>query len=147
MKNLLLTLLTALVANICISAQKVLYMPNEWKNNTTLYLASDPEGTATWSETRSKQNDNFIVYWDNGYGDKAPNELPKSDFDYVDIDDLLESAFILGMDTIILCREDCKGLCPRCGADLNEGDCGCGKESDPRLAVLEQLLDDIDQTN
>lgn len=92
MKNLLLTLLTALVANICISAQKVLYMPNEWKNNTTLYLASDPEGTATWSETRSKQNDNFIVYWDNGYGDKAPNELSKSDFYYVDIDDLLEKA-------------------------------------------------------
>ena len=67
--------------------------------------------------------------------------------DELDIDDLLESAFILGMDTTILCREDCKGLCPRCGADLNEGDCGCGKESDPRLAVLEQLLDDIDQTN
>ena len=67
--------------------------------------------------------------------------------DMLDIDDLLESCFILGMDVQILCREDCKGLCPRCGADLNEGACGCGKESDPRLAVLEQLLDDIDQTN
>mgnify|MGYP002624301755 CR=1 FL=1 len=62
----------------------------------------------------------------------------------LDIDDLLESVYILSMDRQILCREDCKGLCPRCGADLNEGACGCGKESDPRLAVLEQLLDDID---
>ena len=69
------------------------------------------------------------------------------DGDKLEIDDLLESVFILGMDQQILCREDCKGLCPRCGADLNDGPCGCKKESDPRLAVLEQLLDDIDQTN
>lgn len=67
--------------------------------------------------------------------------------DELDIDDLLESAFILGMDPQILCREDCKGLCPRCGADLNEGACTCRAESDPRLAVLEQLLDDIDHAN
>ena len=69
------------------------------------------------------------------------------DGDELDIDDLLESGYILNMDPQFLCREDCKGLCPRCGADLNLGPCGCGKESDPRLAVLEQLLDDIDQTN
>ena len=67
--------------------------------------------------------------------------------DELDIDDLLESAFILGMDTQILCRQDCKGLCPRCGADLNEGPCSCRSEPDPRLAVLEQLLDDTDHTN
>ena len=66
--------------------------------------------------------------------------------DELDIDDLLESGYILNMDSQFLCREDCKGLCPRCGADLNDGPCDCGKELDPRLAVLEQLLDDIDQT-
>lgn len=69
------------------------------------------------------------------------------DGDELDIDDLLESGYILNVDSRFLCREDCKGLCPRCGADLNLGPCACGKESDPRLAVLEQLLDDIDQTN
>ena len=61
--------------------------------------------------------------------------------DELDIDDLLESGYILNMDSQFLCREDCKGLCPRCGADLNDGPCNCGKELDPRLAVLEQLLD------
>ena len=41
-----------------------------------------------------------------------------------------------------LCSEDCKGLCPKCGKDLNEGDCGCvKKEIDPRLAVLQKLLE------
>lgn len=37
----------------------------------------------------------------------------------------------------LLCREDCKGLCPKCGKDLNTGSCGCQtKEIDPRLAGL-----------
>ena len=40
-----------------------------------------------------------------------------------------------------LCSEDCKGLCPRCGADLNLGPCSCKKETDPRLAVLAKLLE------
>lgn len=39
-----------------------------------------------------------------------------------------------------LCREDCKGLCPTCGAELNEGPCGCQEEAvDPRLQVLAKL--------
>ena len=61
--------------------------------------------------------------------------------DALDIDDLLETVFILDMDTKFLCRPDCRGLCPKCGRDLNDGPCGCGKDIDPRFAVLEQLLD------
>ena len=41
----------------------------------------------------------------------------------------------------ILCKEDCKGLCCRCGKNLNEGPCNCQKEVDPRFAALKQLLD------
>ena len=59
----------------------------------------------------------------------------------VDVEDLARTAFILGMDTKTLCSEDCKGLCHRCGADLNLGPCSCKKEVDPRLAVLAKLLD------
>lgn len=59
----------------------------------------------------------------------------------VDVGDLARTAFILGMDTKTLCSEDCKGLCPRCGADLNLGPCSCKKETDPRLAVLAKLLE------
>ncbi|MDY3985013.1 YceD family protein [Dysosmobacter sp.] len=59
----------------------------------------------------------------------------------VDVGDLARTAFILGMDTKTLCSEDCKGLCPRCGADLNLGPCSCKKEADPRLAVLAKLLE------
>lgn len=59
----------------------------------------------------------------------------------VDAGDLARTAFILGMDSKTLCSEDCKGLCPRCGADLNLGPCSCQKEPDPRLAALATLLD------
>ena len=59
----------------------------------------------------------------------------------VDVGELAREAFILDMYTKTLCSEDCKGLCPRCGADLNLGPCSCKKEVDPRLAVLAKLLE------
>ena len=58
----------------------------------------------------------------------------------IDIGDLAYTAFILDMDTKHLCSEDCKGLCPGCGANLNQEPCRCKKQVDPRWAALEQLL-------
>ena len=60
--------------------------------------------------------------------------------DEVDVTELARDAFILDMDTKFLCSEDCKGLCPGCGADLNRESCRCKKAVDPRLAKLAQLL-------
>ena len=59
----------------------------------------------------------------------------------IDLSEILSTCFILDMETKFLCREDCKGLCPTCGKNLNLGPCGCRKSLDPRFAVLEQLLD------
>ena len=58
-----------------------------------------------------------------------------------DLDEILRTVFVLNMDSKLLCSEDCKGLCCRCGKNLNHGPCGCQKEIDPRLAALRQLLD------
>ena len=63
----------------------------------------------------------------------------------VDVGELARTEFILEMDIQTLCSEDCKGLCSRCGADLNLGPCSCKKEVDPRLAVLAKLLENSDQ--
>ena len=63
------------------------------------------------------------------------------DEDEVDLGDLARTAFILEMDTKFLCDEDCKGLCPGCGVNLNFEPCRCKKEVDPRLAKLAQLLE------
>ena len=59
----------------------------------------------------------------------------------IDLDEILSTCLILDMETKFLCSEDCKGLCSRCGRNLNLGPCGCRKEPDPRFAVLGQLLD------
>ena len=71
---------------------------------------------------------------------ESPWVFPLED-DHADLDDILTTAFVLNMDSKLLCREDCKGVCFRCGKNLNEGPCGCKKEPDSRFAVLQQLLD------
>ena len=43
----------------------------------------------------------------------------------LDMNELTLSDSLLQLPTKILCSEDCKGLCPKCGKDLNEGDCDC----------------------
>jgi uncharacterized protein len=61
----------------------------------------------------------------------------------LDLDEIAASDLQLSLPQVLLCREDCKGLCPVCGADLNQTSCGCQKKtSDPRLAILRTLLDD-----
>lgn len=60
----------------------------------------------------------------------------------LELDELTISDILLELPLKYLCREDCKGLCSKCGADLNDGDCSCDKRViDPRLEVLRQLLD------
>ena len=61
--------------------------------------------------------------------------------DSADLDDIVRTVFVLNLDSKLLCRDDCKGLCFRCGKNLNDGPCGCQKEPDPRFAALRQLLE------
>lgn len=61
--------------------------------------------------------------------------------DSADLEDIVRTVFVLNMDSKLLCKPDCQGLCCRCGKNLNDGPCGCQKELDPRFAALRQLLD------
>ena len=61
--------------------------------------------------------------------------------DSADLEDIVRTVFVLNMDSKLLCKEDCKGLCCRCGRNLNVEPCGCQKELDPRFAALKQLLE------
>ena len=89
-----LVVLVAMASNVV--AQKSVYIPWEWRNfnanDTLLYKESDPENKYTWSKTRSKESDNFIVFWDKYYGNTIPTNAA---YAYqVDIDDLLAKAEI-----------------------------------------------------
>ena len=73
--------------------------------------------------------------------DEENDEIILLDGNELDLDEVVTTAFILAMDTKHLCSDDCKGLCAKCGVNLNEGICRCKPEVDPRLAALAQLLD------
>jgi uncharacterized protein len=60
--------------------------------------------------------------------------------DEIDLTPLIREQVLLALAERPLCREGCRGLCQRCGANLNEGNCGCTTEEfDRRLAVLRNL--------
>ncbi|MBQ9744123.1 MAG: DUF177 domain-containing protein [Clostridia bacterium] len=61
----------------------------------------------------------------------------------LDIDRELVEELLLEFPSRFLCEEECAGLCPKCGKDLNFGPCDCPKkkEIDPRLAILQKLLE------
>ncbi len=61
----------------------------------------------------------------------------------VDLVRPLREEWVLAMPEYPVCREGCRGLCPVCGVDLNESECGCGPEAaDPRWDVLKQMVSD-----
>ena len=65
------------------------------------------------------------------------------DGDKLDLEPLFREQFVLAVPYAPLCREECKGLCPKCGIDRNTGTCSCAKDEedpvDPRLAALKGL--------
>lgn len=71
-------------------------------------------------------NDEYIVVEDN----------------VLDLTELVCEDIILSLPTRFLCKEDCKGICSKCGKNLNEGKCDCKKDVDPRMAALLELLED-----
>ncbi|HHX86833.1 MAG TPA: hypothetical protein GX693_01485 [Firmicutes bacterium] len=72
---------------------------------------------------------------------KAANELTIYGDNFY-LDEYLRQVFLLAQGYRSLCRDDCQGICPMCGADLNQGRCGCvrDEEIDPRLKVLKDFF-------
>ncbi|MFN7914638.1 MAG: DUF177 domain-containing protein [Vicinamibacterales bacterium] len=60
--------------------------------------------------------------------------------DEIDLGQLMQEQFYLALPMKPLCQEDCKGLCPQCGTNLNRATCDCNTQwEDPRLAALKDL--------
>lgn len=77
------------------------------------------------------------------YGDEEslPDDVLSYNGESIDITETVREALILSEPMQVLCRPDCKGLCPNCGANLNDGPCSCPTDHiDPRMAVLGELL-------
>ena len=61
--------------------------------------------------------------------------LPVHQYD-VDLDPYVHEAVVLGTPMIVLCRDDCRGLCPTCGVNWNRETCSCRPDEDPRWDAL-----------
>jgi len=62
------------------------------------------------------------------------------DGEAIDVDEIVKEQIVLAVPTRVLCREDCKGICPECGIDKNTGECQCVTDDiDPRWAALKNL--------
>lgn len=92
----------------------------------------------------------FRTHYDFSFSHLLVSSLADEDTDFyivaendrLDLDALLREDILLELPVRFLCRPDCKGLCPQCGQDLNHGMCQCvSRQTDPRLAVLKQLID------
>lgn len=59
----------------------------------------------------------------------------------IDIEVLVYNELLMNQPEKVLCKPDCKGICKKCGKDLNEGECGCDTfVPDPRMAVLQDIF-------
>jgi uncharacterized protein len=97
-----------------------------------------------------RAKDRFHLYCQAGAGTppEEEHELADDELDVtyleegrVNTDHLLRENILLSLPVQPLCREDCRGLCTRCGANLNLGACNCAEtHTDPRLQALRKLL-------
>ena len=81
-------------------------------------------------------------YESGGAAELTEDEMSVAVFDgeAIDVDEIVKEQVLLAVPTRMLCRPDCKGICPDCGIDKNTGDCACATDDvDPRWAALKNL--------
>ena len=76
--------------------------------------------------------------------DDRVEELDEQPYLYgynLDVDQLVCNELLLSLPMKVLCREDCKGICNRCGTNLNYGTCDCDTRAlDPRMSVIQDIF-------
>lgn len=125
--------------------------PLSWQADVTntggaLLVTGEVRGEARTSCARCLKEIDFPVMGEiEGYflteaEGAVPDEMEEDEFDVlsddhaIDFGPLITAALLIDFPLIPLCDDDCKGLCPNCGADLNEGPCGCGDPSEVKDA-------------
>ena len=77
---------------------------------------------------------------------QAEAEIGYYDGEGIDLKDILREQILLWVPMKVVCREDCKGLCPQCGQNLNQGECHCpGAVGDARWDALKGLKEKLEQ--
>jgi len=103
--------------------------PFRWTVDEPFELTYQPRSAAVAEHEREIEDEDFsAALYDN---------------DQIDLEQLIRERFEMSLPMKPLCSEDCKGLCPICGTNLNRNSCACKADwEDPRLAVLKKLQAD-----
>lgn len=73
--------------------------------------------------------------------EQTDESLYVSEDECLDLEAILKDEALIAWPSKVLCKEDCKGLCPVCGHDLNVSDCGCDRVVlDPRMAAIQDIF-------
>ena len=105
------------------------------------------DGTLSFGFERTVVSEDTLSR-ESGEDDDYSDEYAVLDDGKLDIDTQLREMLILEFPSKILCSDDCKGLCIKCGHDLNEGDCGCDRRHhDPRWDILKGVKFSADADN
>ncbi len=97
---------------------------------------TDVSGNFTFSLEKTVAPRNLLE----GLGEDVLDDYAIIEDGFLDMDEQLLELLEMEFPRKILCREDCKGLCPHCGKNLNDGSCDCKEELDPRMAPLAKIL-------
>ncbi|MBI5345110.1 MAG: DUF177 domain-containing protein [Deltaproteobacteria bacterium] len=132
---------------------------NITSSDGTVYVAGDIKAGVVLScgrclrEFERPVDASFTVFFVRGKESEREIELKGSDMevnfldrDELDTDDIILGQIALDMDIQRLCSADCRGLCPKCGADLNAGPCGCpaNENINPRFMALKDFKGKLD---
>ena len=87
------------------------------------------------------QEDLHLLYAESGGEDEDDPDVYPIDAREHDLDlrPAIREEWLLAVPALVVCKEDCKGLCAQCGADLNAGACRCAQVQDPRWDALRSL--------
>ena len=100
--------------------------PFRWTVDEPFELTYEPRRAFTGDHEREIADEDFSsAFYDN---------------DQIDLEQLIRERFEMSLPMKPLCRDDCQGLCPVCGTNLNRGTCSCKRDwEDPRFAALKKL--------
>lgn len=71
-------------------------------------------------------------------------EAPFLEEQQLDVDKLIYDEILVNWPAKVLCKDDCRGICPVCGQNLNRGDCGCDSQTlDPRMAKFQDVFQEL----
>jgi uncharacterized protein len=91
---------------------------------------------------QSVEADVHALFAETGELDDDPDVFPiEGRDDEIDLRPAMREQWLLEAPAFLECKPDCKGLCKKCGADLNAGACGCAPDVDDRWEALRKLRD------